>query len=88
MVHQLKTNVNSVSTALNGGAHGYVGTIMYPVTYTTLAPLTPFAIPTPVKPCGRREPVRHFQRPNDTGRAPAHLSVVPIGTEGFKSKKY
>lgn len=46
MVFHLKANATSVLTTLGGGAHGYVGEILPPVTYTTLSPITPFTIPT------------------------------------------
>ena len=45
MLLQLKANESSVPSELGGGAHGYVGAILSPVTYATLAPMTPFVPP-------------------------------------------
>ena len=41
---ELKANAGSVPTTLGGGAHGFIGMIISPATYFTIAPNTPFII--------------------------------------------
>ena len=38
MILELEANTSSVPCNLGGGAHGYAGCILSPVTYTTIAP--------------------------------------------------
>ena len=45
MILELKANASSVSSTLGGGQHGYIGVILSPVTYATLAPMQPFVPP-------------------------------------------
>jgi len=42
---ELKTSTRSFPFNLRGGAHGYVGCILSPVTYATITPLNPFITP-------------------------------------------
>ena len=46
MLLEIKTNCISVPCSLCGGTHEYAGIIPSPSTYATLAPMTPFIIPT------------------------------------------
>ena len=46
MLTQLKANASSVPTNLGGGGHRFIGAILSPASYHTLAPLTPFIGPT------------------------------------------
>ena len=45
MLLELKANASSVPCNLRDGSHGYAGCILSPVTYATIAPLTPLTIP-------------------------------------------
>ena len=45
MLLQLKANASSVPSTLGVGQRGYIGVILSPVTYATLAPMTPFEPP-------------------------------------------
>ena len=56
---KLKANALSVPSTLGGGAHGFIGIILSRPTYTTLAPMTTFAIPT--HPGGLRVPMGDTQ---------------------------
>ena len=44
--NQLKANARYVHTSLGGGYHGYLGLLLSPAQYTTLARNTPFIYPT------------------------------------------
>ena len=46
LLNQLKANARSVRTSLGGGQHGYLGLLMSPAQYATIAPHTPFIYPT------------------------------------------
>ena len=46
MLLRLKANASSVPSTLGGGQYGYIGVILSPVTYATLAPMQPFETPT------------------------------------------
>ena len=41
---QLKVNTISALSTLGGGKHNYIGVILSPVTYETLAPMQPFEL--------------------------------------------
>ena len=45
MFNQLKANARSVRTSLGGGNHGYLGLLLSPAQYATIAPATPFVYP-------------------------------------------
>ena len=44
---ELKANTVSVPSTLGGGAHSFIGIILYDPTYATLVPMTSFIIPVP-----------------------------------------
>ena len=50
MMLQSKSNALSVLCTLGGGVYGYICIIMFPVTYVTLTPCTPFIVPAPLGP--------------------------------------
>ena len=45
ILNQLKANARSVQTFLGGGHHGYLGLLLSPAQYATIAPNTPFQYP-------------------------------------------
>ena len=47
LLNQLKANARSVRTSLGGGNHGYLGLLLSPEQYASIAPNTPFVYPVP-----------------------------------------
>jgi len=45
LFNQLKANARSVRSSLGGGQHGYLGLVLSPAIYNTIAPNTPFQYP-------------------------------------------
>ena len=44
---ELKANAVSVPSQLGGGAHSFIGIVLFNPTYATLVPMTPFITPVP-----------------------------------------
>ena len=58
---ELKANAGSVPTTLGEGAHGFIGMIISPATYSTIAPNTPFVMPVHSGTLTHAQGATHFQ---------------------------